>query len=413
MPESRLPFLFILSLIACCIEVDISVPSFPEISHYFKVSENIVQLTIAYNFLGFCLSAFVFGPLSECYGRRKIMIIGNAILLIGATLCVFAPSIEFLLVARFVQGIGASTSAVIVFTMIADIYKGEKAIRLIGIMNSVLTILIAIAPIIGGFVNKTVGWRGNYTCVALISFISWILLLFLLPETKIKLETFNLKDILKNYRKVLLNLEFFSSSMVPSLMYSAYMSFVACASFLYMETFGLSVICYAAHQTVIVSFFAVASTLSGKLIQFLGNRGCIFLGIGLSLIGSILLMMLSIISPYSPLLTTISMSIFSLGFAISYPVIFSSSLEIFPEIKGIASSSIMAMRALLVGSIVSLSGYFYNGHPIRVATVIIIIIVLVPLLTSKLQKTLFLLNHRQNLTTSNINSKKQPQVTLI
>ncbi len=341
------------------------------------------------------------------------MIIGNAILLIGATLCVFAPSIEFLLVARFVQGIGASTSAVIVFTMIADIYKGEKAIRLIGIMNSVLTILIAIAPIIGGFVNKTVGWRGNYTCVALISFISWILLLFLLPETKIKLETFNLKDILKNYRKVLLNLEFFSSSMVPSLMYSAYMSFVACASFLYMETFGLSVICYAAHQTVIVSFFAVASTLSGKLIQFLGNRGCIFLGIGLSLIGSILLMMLSIISPYSPLLTTISMSIFSLGFAISYPVIFSSSLEIFPEIKGIASSSIMAMRALLVGSIVSLSGYFYNGHPIRVATVIIIIIVLVPLLTSKLQKTLFLLNHRQNLTTSNINSKKQPQVTLI
>ncbi len=76
MPRIFLPLL-ILSIIACCIEVEISVPGFPDIANYFNVSDGVVQLTVAYNFLGFCLSALFYGPLSECYGRRKVMIVGN------------------------------------------------------------------------------------------------------------------------------------------------------------------------------------------------------------------------------------------------------------------------------------------------------------------------------------------------
>ncbi len=384
MPKSYVPFLFVLSLIACCIEIDISVPSFPGIAIHFQVSENIVQLTVAYNFLGFCLSSFVFGPLSDCYGRRKIMIIGNAILLIAATACVFSPSIELLLLARFIQGIGASTSAVVVFAMIADLYQGAKAVRFIGFMNSILTILISIAPVIGGFINNIVGWRGNYACVALISFISWVLLIFLLPETKINRQIFYLKSILKDYKNVLLNSEFFGFSVVPSLMYAAYMSFIACASFLYTETFGLSLISYAFHQALIVAFFAITSILSDIFIQLLKSRGCVFLGLGLSFAGSILLAMFSVIAPYSSLLTTLSMCVFSLGFALSYPVIFSVSLEIYPNHKGIASSAIMGMRALLVASIIGLSSYFYNGELIRIAAVILLIMIGVLVLALKL-----------------------------
>ncbi len=178
-----LPFLLILSLIAQFIEIDISVPGFPDIVRYFNVLEGTIQLTIAYNFLGLCIGGLFFGPLSECYGRRKIMIIGNTLLLIGAVGCVFAPSVFWLLISRFIQGIGVSTS-VVVFTIIADSYQGNKAIKFIGIMNSVLTVVMAIAPVLGSFINGIVGWRGNYASVAIICLISWILLLLALPETK-------------------------------------------------------------------------------------------------------------------------------------------------------------------------------------------------------------------------------------
>src|SRR6185312_9684941 len=139
--------LLVLSLVCCWIEVDISVPGFPDMAKYFNTTDATIQLTIAYNFLGFCLASLIWGPLSDCYGRRKIMVIGNALLAIGASLCVFAPSIHFLLLARLIQGIGASTSAIVATAMIADSYKGVTASRLIGIMNAVATTLIAIAPV--------------------------------------------------------------------------------------------------------------------------------------------------------------------------------------------------------------------------------------------------------------------------
>ena len=88
-----LPFLLIFALINSSIELEISAPSFPNIMQDFQTSESMVGLTITYNLVGFCLASLVYGPLSECFGRRKIMLNGNAILAIGALACVFVTSI--------------------------------------------------------------------------------------------------------------------------------------------------------------------------------------------------------------------------------------------------------------------------------------------------------------------------------
>src|SRR3990167_8835563 len=156
-----LPLLLLLSLLATCVEVDISVPGFPNIAQYFGVREGLIQLTIAYNFLGFCISALIYGPLSESYGRRRIMLFGNGLMVIGAVGCVYAPTIDILFFSRFIQGLGASTAVVLVFAMIADLYENQKAMRLIGFTNAFLSSSMAVAPVIGGFINEAIGWRGN------------------------------------------------------------------------------------------------------------------------------------------------------------------------------------------------------------------------------------------------------------
>lgn len=376
-----LPYLFILSLVACCVEVDISVPGFPEMSEFFAVSDGMIQATIAINFLGFFLASLVYGPLSESYGRRNTMLAGNFILSLGATGCIFAPSIYWLLAARFIQGLGAATSAVVVFAMISDIYSGNKAVRLIALMNSILTTIMAIAPVLGGFINKAIGWRGNYGSVALVCFVSWSLLYLLLPETKKDLEDFDIKRIVKDYGHLLSSLIFVNASCVPSLLYSAYMSFVACAAFLYMETFGMSITVYSLHQASIVASFSLISILSDKIIRLLGERISIIAGMLLCSIGSVALLTLSLFFPYSPYLVTSSMTIFSIGFAICYPIIFLASLEIFPKAKGTASSAIMGMRACLCSGMVGLTGYFYDGQPITIAFAILSVVALVLVFT--------------------------------
>ena len=384
---SILPFLLIFSLIGCCIELDISVPSFPDMAHYFGVSGGVIQLTIAYNALGFCLSSLFYGPLSESYGRRNVMIAGNAILVIGAIGCVFAPSIPFLLVSRFIQGIGASTSAVVTFSMIADTYKGGQAIRFIGIMNSILTILMAIAPVIGSFINEAVGWRGNYSIVAMCCLASWILMFFFLPETKANCEPFSFKKVRQDYGKLLSSGKFINASLVPSLLCSGYICFVTCASFLYMETFNLPIITYSLHQSSIVGAFSIISILSDKIINRFGTTECLTKGIYFSLGGVVGFVVVSLISPNSPYLITSCMIIFASGFAICYPAIFASSLEIFPEIKGTASSAIMSMRFFLCSALIGSASYLYNGQPIMVAIPVLCAVVLAFIFTRSILKS--------------------------
>lgn len=362
-----LPFLLIFALINSSIELEISAPSFPDIVNQFQVSTTAVGLTITYNLLGFCLASLIYGPLSECYGRRKIMIIGNGILTIGAIACVLAMSIDWLLAARFIQGLGAATSAVVVSAIIADVYTTNKAAKLYGFMNAIFSSLMALSPVLGGFINRALGWRGNYGFVAVICMISWVLLFCFLSETKPEKEKLHLRKILRDYHSLLTSPLFLNAAATPSLLYGCYMAFVAIAPFLYMQTFNLSILHYTLHQGAIVAVFALTSACAGKIAYLLGNKKTIYVGLGLALTGSGL--MLTAQTPY-PL--TIFMSIFCMGSAILYPIIFAHSIEIFPKIKGTASSCIMSLRYFLCSGLTGVASYFYDGRPLILAVLIFI-----------------------------------------
>ncbi|WP_316354138.1 multidrug effflux MFS transporter [Candidatus Trichorickettsia mobilis] len=384
MKAQYLPFLLIVALINSCIELEISAPSFLDIAEQLQVPYSMVGLTITYNLFGFCLAALIYGPLSESYGRRKIMLIGNVILAIGAIGCVFAPSIEGLLMARFIQGIGAATSAVVVSAIIADSYGIDKATQLYGIMNAIFTTIMALAPIIGGFINKEIGWRGNYACVAIICLISLILLYFFLPETLKKQTPLDIKSIFVDYKTLLTNPIFLSASAVPSLCYGVYMAFIAISPFLYMQTFKLGMLNYTLHQGVVIAVFAIVSLGSGWLIKKLGTINAIYLGLVLYIIGSIMTLFAN-----SPYVVTFSLSICGIGAAIFYPIIFVRSIEIFPELKGTASSAIMSMRYVLCSTLTWIASYSYDGTPATFAHVIIITTIFIILFIIHLKRNMF------------------------
>ncbi|MES2252728.1 MAG: multidrug effflux MFS transporter [Pseudomonadota bacterium] len=361
--------LLILSLIVCCIETDMSAPSFPDMSKHFNVSEGMIQYTIAVNFLGFCFASLLYGALSDSYGRRPIMVIGNALMVVGALGCVWSPSIEMLLAARFIQGIGASASAVVVFAMIADTYQGTESLKRIGIMNSALTIFMSVAPIAGSFINQAIGWRGNYAVVAFLSLVSWLLLVFFLPETRHERSAFSVGKLVRDYKRVFSNKTFIHASSVPSLLCAAYMAFIACAAFLYTKTFGLSLNGYALHQGIIVASFSVMSIFAGGLMSRLGKRKSVAVGMGFFTTGMLCILALGLMGSHAAIFVTIAMMLVAFGDAIVYAIIFTLSLEIFPEHKGVASSAIMSVRAFLVFAFVGLMGNVYNDELISYAWV--------------------------------------------
>ena len=349
---SFLPYILIIALINSCIELEITAPSLPSIMYHFSVDIKIAGLITTIYLIGFFLSALIVGPLSDRYGRRKVMLIGNGILAIGVAVCVFAPTITVLLLARLAQGFGAATSAVIVSAIIADCYESNAASKLYAIMNAVFTAIMAVSPIVGGFLNATVGWRGIYGCMTIICMLSWTVLFLLLPETAHIRKKINIKHLILEYKTLIFCRAFMAAAAIPSLLYAGYLSFITIGAIIYLKSFGLNQTCYIMYTFCVVFSFATTSFLYTTIINSVAVKALLNSAF-IIMCSSCFLMYLD----KGPILFTLGMCFFSIGFALIYPPIFSKSMEMHPKIKGTASSLIISFRYLICSTFV-----FYAAH---------------------------------------------------
>lgn len=351
-------------------EIDISLPSFPSIMIFFDSTETQVQNTLSLNFLAFCLSGLLYGPLSESLGRRGLMIFGATCFLIGAVGCVFSFSIYQLMFWRFIQGLGASSTLVIGFTMISDRYSGEIAVNYIGKINAYVTIFMAAAPILGSVIINYFTWRANFTFVAIIALISWLFLVLQLPETKTERQPLKLFTLFKDYRTVCLHGKFLIYASMPNMLVTAYLTFVASASFYYINTCKLSYFQFAMQQGLIVSLFSLTSFYADKMITRIGGHKAVNFGMICCAISITLFTYFAFKYPGSPRLITFAMCWMAIGCAFPMSVTFAKSLEILPNLKGVCSSFIMSTRLLFSSGAIVLTGLLFDGSMRPVALVI-------------------------------------------
>ncbi|KTD43049.1 major facilitator superfamily (MFS) transporter [Legionella parisiensis] len=351
-------------------EIDISLPSFPSIMIFFGTTEAQVQSTLSLNFLAFCLSGLLYGPLSETLGRRGLMIFGATCFLIGATGCVFSFSIYQLMFWRFIQGLGASSTLVIGFAMISDRYSGEVATNYISKINAYVTIFMAAAPILGSAIINYFTWRANFTFIAIVALISWFFLIWQLPETKKDKKPLKPLNIVKDYWTVSTHSKFLIYAGMPNMLVTAYLTFVGSASFYYIITCKLSYFQFAMQQGLIVLLFSLTSFYADKVISRIGGRKAVHLGMVCCTLSIVLFTYFAFQYPESPLLITFAMCWMAVGCAFPMSVTFAQSLEVLPNLKGACSSFIMSTRLFFSSGAVALTGLLFDGSMRPVALVI-------------------------------------------
>lgn len=362
--------LIVISLLGCCMEIDISIPSFPSIMTFFSASEAQVQNTLSLNFLAFCLSGLFYGPLSERYGRRGLMLFGASCFLLGALGCVFSFSIYQLMFWRFIQGLGASSTCVLGFTMISDTYNQEQAARYIGKINAYVTIFMSFAPILGSIIiNYFSSWRANFVVIAIIAFIAWLVLIWQLPETHSARKPIKIKSIFKDYWSILTHKQFMMLAAIPNVLVTAYLTFVGSAAFYYLNACHLSYFEYAIHQGLVVFSFSAMSFYADKWTVKLGAKHVVNFGIGLCFLGTVLLCIFAFAFPFEPKFITFSMCLFAIGCAFPMSITFAQSMDCIPHLRGVSSSFIMSSRLLMSSLAIAYTGYSFDGSMRPVALV--------------------------------------------
>ena len=177
-------FIIIMMCVMGLISTDIYIPALPVIAKDFRVTGDVLQLSLSTYFLGLAVSQLIYGPLSEKFGRKPVVLVGVLIFTISSFGIVIAPTINILLIFRFFQAVGACAGMTIGRAIIGEIYTKEETGKIFATVFPFIGLSPAIAPVIGGGINYYLGWRFIFLFVGLLGLLLIWLIYCKLPETK-------------------------------------------------------------------------------------------------------------------------------------------------------------------------------------------------------------------------------------
>ena len=354
-------FTIIFIMILTGAEIDLFVPSFPQLQKIFSLSPFMVELTFGLNLFFHCITALIVGALGDKFGRKSITIIGLIIFNLGSLLCVSADSYIVLLAGRIFQGIGISGPAVLLCVIISDLYEAKKMQYLMGMVNASVAIAMASAPVVGSYVNLFFNWRGNFVILLIMGVISLALAILFIPRTEklilrpnIKISLSEYKDVFKSRRA---NLYLISICFAMQ----CYWVFIAMSPILYMDNLGVSLKGFGLYQGSIAALFATTSLSSSYFIKRFGAKRCFFVSCYLIMIFFIMVLWITIFNIKSPVLITVAMLFQAVGMAYPVNIFYPLALESVENAKSRIGALLVSFRIFMSAVIIGLASYFYDG----------------------------------------------------
>lgn len=163
--------------------IDLYLPALPAMAAGLSASPHAVQLSVTVFLAGFGLGMLFYGPLSDRYGRRRIMLAGIALFTLASLACMLAADAGQLIAARFVQALGGGAASVLARAIVRDLYTGSDAIRKLSLMAMITAIAPLVAPLLGSALLERFGWRGTFGALLLWGVLSLLVVWSQLPET--------------------------------------------------------------------------------------------------------------------------------------------------------------------------------------------------------------------------------------
>lgn len=367
------PFFLVLIIAIAEMATAIYTPSLPTVAAYFQISEALTQWTVSINLLGLALSGPIYGPLSDSVGRRKSLRIGMTIFLCGSIFSYLANSIETLLFARFIQGLGAGVAVVVSFAVVRDLFDQRKSAQVLSFMAMAIALAPGLAPVLGGYIAHHAHWSMCFAVVS-ISALGLVILLFtLMPETlslhhRIPL---SMKNIGRSYIIVFKNVRFVVLALIPSIMIGSIWAWMAAAPVLFIKYLGVPMQHYGYYGFSGVAFYVIGALINSKLLDKFSLKFLMMTGLALCGGSAGGLLLLEYVGAADPLLFQCIEFPFAFGLSFIIP---NGTALAFSEVKeGLgASSSLLGSLEMGLGAVgVLVIGMFFDGTMMAIAGVML------------------------------------------
>tara|TARA_R110000868_G_scaffold8205_3_gene42500 strand:+ start:94671 stop:95867 length:1197 start_codon:yes stop_codon:yes gene_type:complete len=330
-------------------------PSLPAMQQALATDPLHAQWTYTFILIAYGGSMFIYGPLSDRFGRKHILLTGMCVFLVGSVITLFAQDITIMLFARVVQGLGLG-SAGLARAISKDTFDGKAFIKASAYMSMGVAVTPIIAQVIGGYIETLVGWRGNFVFMLVYAAIIIVCLFFILPETNrhSSEKKFSAKNMAQDYVFILNNKAYIGLMICLVLAFAGEMLYTVIAPFLLQGQLHITPEMYGWLSVVIIGGYALGSFISSRLADKYNVEVLIMLGLSLLLTGSVLMLALS--AWLNTYVIIIPMAIYMVGNSMALTNAGAAGMMLYPKHAGTAGalqSGLMLMGSGIVSSAAS------------------------------------------------------------
>lgn len=356
MMEKRSPSLALLAAItalAFC-ALHMVVPALPILVQVFGDSPPHVQLVLSLYLGGIAAGQLIYGPVSDHFGRRPVLIAGLALFLGGTLLCAIAWSLPVLIVGRVLQACGACAGIVLSRAIIRDVYDREMAARGLALVMMAMTLAPAISPAFGAYLTEWFGWRAIFALLAVLGAIVSVATVMRLAETNRHPVRFDLAGMVRSYTVLLRSPGFGAFALCSACTSASWFTFIASAPYLITEVLGETPSTYGLMILFPMATYMLGNALAARFALRVGSLQLLIIGRVVALSGGAAALLCYLSGGFSVWTLFLPIAFAEIGDGLSQPSVMAAALSIHPRIAGTASGlmGFLGMTMAAIGSFI-------------------------------------------------------------
>ncbi len=357
------------TIAASSFTIQIFLPALPAVQDAFGVSASQVQLTVSLPLFVTAVATLFYGPLSDRYGRRPVLVWGMALFFAGTVLCLFAQSIWTLVIGRFVHALGSAAGVVVARAVVRDLYGRERAAAVLAGLIAIMVVAPMIAPTLGGFLVDGFGWRGNIAATVGFAGILLALIVFGLPETHTvrSAYSFGLSSMRLSFATLLASPAYRAYAFQSAFMIGIFYAFLAAALYAVIVVMDVSATAYGLYFLLSTVGYLSGTLIANRYSEKFGTDWMVRTGTLAAVAATALVLGLMYAGLWHPLAVFLPITVMGIANGMALPNASAGAVSVYPELAGAASGLLSFIQLGISAVFAQLSGSWQNGTPMPLA----------------------------------------------
>lgn len=318
---------------------NIYAPSLPSVAQAFAVNDAAVQLSMSVFFAAFAVAQLLFGPVSDRFGRRPVLLAGAALFVVASLICAMTQSFTLLLIARALQATGAAASIVMSRAITRDSYEGAALTRALATITIVFALVPGLSPLLGGVLEQYFGWRAAFWATALAGGAVLVVVWVTLRETlTLCAPALRFQGVMADFREILRDRTFCTYALSAGAVMGSLSAFFAGSPALFISEIGMSPVEYGFYPPISVAGFMIGGLITRRLAGRTAPDRLASYGLGLLALGAVILFVPPVLGILSRFGFAFGMVVHISGLGLFLPTAISTALQRFRARAGSVAS---------------------------------------------------------------------------